>query len=315
LYELVLEKWWIKAICLAAAVGVFVFQRTNAQEERVSFIPLNVETSGDLVASSVYPKSVRVTIRGDAASISNIQNTGLEAYADFTKYNDPGAYKAPVSWRSSGTEDEVLEVSKIEPPEITLSLDHKANAFVPLTLDIEGSVDQGYALAAEPTITPNQVIIEGPKGHIAQVKELATDPVNLSGRTSDFSVAVKILNRDPLVTVKGNGTAEVRGVINRIVPVRNLQDVPIVMEGLDSKFSGELDIKAGRVHLEGVQTDLDHYKAPDDLLSVDCSSITAPGTYTLKVQMKQPPHLKATFDPADVSILVTVFNGLPVHTK
>jgi hypothetical protein len=122
---------------------------------------------------------------------------------------------------------------------------------------------------------------------------------------------VNILNRDPLIVIRGNGVTEFHGIINRIIPVRNITDIPIRINDLRADLSGELDIRAGRVHLEsGSQSELDRYNPPIDFLSVDCSLIEAPGTYTLAViPAPVPQGLTATVEPREVTILVGPAGG------
>jgi YbbR domain-containing protein len=293
-------------LSLAAAIILFCFHQMSTREQRFFSAPLVVESKSDLIPSSSYPRTIRVTLRGDPNAIYPIQDNDIEVYIDLSKYDVPGRYRAPVEYRRKGTAATVepLEVS-VDPIEVSVSLDKKASKFVPLQADIRGSVASGYVLASH-SLNPTQVIIDGPEKAMSNVTELSTDAIDLSGRTEDFTATVNILNRDPLIVIRGTGATEFHGVVNRIIPVRNLADVPIRITRLASGLSGELDIRAGRVHLEGkTQADLDDYKPPMDLLSVDCSAITSPGSYTLRVRVAKPVNLTESHSPDEVTILVT----------
>jgi hypothetical protein len=149
------------------------------------------------------------------------------------------------------------------------------------------------------------VIIDGPSELIANISELYTDFIDLDGRTDDFSMMVNILNRDPLTVIRGNGITDFRGFISRIIPVRNIADVPIRLEGLDERFAGQSEIRAGSVHLEGgSQDELDRFSLPQDFLYVDCSEIGEPGTYTLPVLSAPVSGLTMTIDPEEVVVHV-----------
>jgi YbbR domain-containing protein len=299
------QNWPAKVLSIILAVFLFVFHRMSTLEERFFSVPLNVETKGNLTPSSSYPRMIRVSIRGDPNSIYPILEDDIEAFADFEKYDAPGAYHSPVQIRKKGTAlgVEPLEIT-VDPLEINLSLDHRISKFVPLAASLRGRLDSGYSLSSY-TLNPTQVIIDGPSELIGGISELQTDFIDLDGRTGDFSMMVNILNRNPLIVIRGNGITEFRGFISRIIPVRNIADIPINLTGLDERFAGQSEIRAGSVHLEGrSQDEMDRFTPSSGFLYVDCSEIGESGTYTLKVLYAPVPGLTITVDPQEVVVHV-----------
>ncbi|MDR1863077.1 MAG: hypothetical protein LBQ67_04055 [Treponema sp.] len=299
----VVQNWPAKVLSIILAVFLFVLHRMSTLEERFFSVPLNVEAKGNLTPSSSYPRMIRVSLRGDPTSIYPILEDDIEAFADFEKYDVPGTYRSPVQIRKKGTalEVEPLEIG-VEPLEISLSLDHRISKFVPLTANIRGRLDSGYTLSSY-TLNPTQVVIDGPSGLMGNISELRTDFIDLDGRTGDFSIMVNILNRDPLIVIRGNGSTEFRGFISRIIPVRNISDIPIRLTGLDEAFAGASEIRSGSVHLEGgSQEELDRFTPPLDFLYVDCSGISESGSYTLPVLSPPVPDLTMAIDPPEVVV-------------
>jgi hypothetical protein len=300
------ENWPAKALSIALAIVLFVFHRLSTLEERFFSVPLNLEGQGNLIPSRSYPRMIRITLRGDANSIYPILEDDIETFIDLGKYDAPGDYRAAVQIRKKGTAlgIEPLEIG-MDPTDIDLSLDYRISKFVPLAANLRGGVDPGYILSSH-SLNPTQVIIDGPSYLVGGVSELYTDFIDLDGRTADFTVMVNILNRDPLIVIRGNGVTEFHGFVSRIIPVRNINDVPIRITGLAAGLSGELDIRAGSVHLEGaVQEELDRFVPSLDFLTVDCSAIEGPGTYTLAVKINgAPPNFSAGAEPREVTILV-----------
>jgi hypothetical protein len=197
-------------------------------------------------------------------------------------------YRAPVQIRKEGTAlgVEPLEIS-VDPMEISLELDQKLSKYIPLSANLRGSVQAGYNLISY-TLTPAQVVVDGPLALLANITELSTDYIDLDDRNEDFSVAVSILNRDPLLVIRGNGSAEFRGFVRRAVPVRNFSDLPVTVRNLAAHLAADLDARSGTVRLEGGQSQLDAFVPPPDFLYVDASEIAGPGTYTLPVQAEPP---------------------------
>jgi YbbR domain-containing protein len=304
------ENWPAKVLSIALALILFVFHRMSTMEDRFFSAPLSVELSPSLTPATSYTRMIRVTLRGDANSIYPILEDDIEVYVDLRKYSTAGSYRAPVQVRKKGTAVgvEPLEIT-VEPVEISLELDRKISKYVPITANIRGNLETGYDLVSH-TLSPTQVVVDGPLNILGGISELYTDFIDLEGRTGDFSVVVNILNRDPLLAIRGAGTTEFRGFVRRLVPVRNIDSIPIEVNRLDPRFAADLSIKTGSVRVEGSQRELDRFIPPENFLSVDCSLLTEPGIYTLPVSANLPSSFNLIRrEPEEVSITVIQKNG------
>jgi YbbR domain-containing protein len=304
------ENWPAKVLSIAFALILFVFHRMSTMESRFFSVPLVVEVNASLIPASSYVRMVRVTLRGDANSIYPILEDEIEVFVDLKKYDTEGSYRAPVQIRKKGTAQgvEALEIS-VDPMEISLELDRKISKYVPLTANIRGSLAAGYDLISH-TLSPTQVVVDGPMNILGGISELYTDFIDLDGKNDDFSVTVNILNRDPLLTIRGSGTTEFRGFVRRLVPVRNIDQIPFLINGLDPRFSAETDVKTGSVRIEGSQEALDSFVPPEWFLSVDCSLITDPGVYSLPIRVDLPSGLNLIRqDPSEVQVTILPKNG------
>jgi hypothetical protein len=299
------ENWVPKVLSIALALVIFMFHRLNTLETRFFSIPLILDIPSHLCPSSSYARMVRVTLRGDANNIQPIQNDDIEAYLDLNDYESPGNYHAPVKLRKKGTAlgVEPLELT-VDPAAVAIDLDYKQNKYVPLTANIDGSPEPGFDLVSH-TLSPTQVVLEGPSGLLDNVLELYTDVIDLNGRNADFSAVVAILNRDPLLTIRGNGMTEFKGFVHARVDVRNIGGLPITLSSLGPGLLGEGDMRTGSVRLEGSRGDLDTFVPPPDFLRVDCSGISVPGRYTLPVTAALPSSLSLIrMEPEELGITV-----------
>ncbi|MDR2028460.1 MAG: hypothetical protein LBP93_02850 [Treponema sp.] len=301
----VAENWPAKVLSIGLAIILFVFHRMSVLEDRFFSVPLNVETNGHLVPSSSYPRMVRVSLRGDANSIYPIVEEDIEAYIDLGKYADPGSYRAPVQIRKKGTAQGVdaLEIS-VDPLEVSLELDQRISKYVPLTPNFQGYLEPGYEMLSY-TLEPSQVVIDGPLGLASGISELTTDFIELTGRNDDFSATVRILNRDPLLVIRGNGMAEFKGFVRELIIIQNFDKLPITINGLDDRFIAEPELSLGSVRLEGGQIELGKYTATDAVLSLDCSGIDGEGIYVLPVSaLIAPMFTLIRTDPEQVVVHV-----------
>jgi hypothetical protein len=301
----IVENWPAKVLSVALALILVVFHRVATLEIRSLSVPLRVETRGTLVPASAYARLIKVSLRGEASSISSIAETDIEAYIDLTKPEVEGLYRAPVQVRTRGSAlgVEPLEIS-VDPLEVSIKLDRKLTKSVPLTVAMQGKVAGGFDLVSH-SVSPMQILVEGPLNELGPVKELRTDVVDLDGRNGDFSLMVNIVTPNPLFVLRGNGMAEFRGVIRPSVPVRNIEGIPVELLGLDSRFEAGGG-RAGSVRLEGAQAALDMFIPPDGFLSVDCSGIREPGAYTLPVDISLPEGFTLVRrEPEEINITVT----------
>ena len=301
------ENWPAKVLCIGLAIILFTYHRLSTLESRFFSVPLNVEHLGTLMPGSSYPRMVRVSLRGEANSIYPILEDDVEVYVDMSPYNSPGTFIVPIQWRKKGTAlgVEPLQIT-VDPMEISISLDLKISKFVPLAAKFQGQVESGYTMTSY-SLNPTQIIIDGPAELMSAISELDTEQIDLDGRVSDFTINVNVLNRDPLILIRGNGITEFRGNISRIIPVRNIRNVPIIVTGIRAGLKGDLETRTGNLYLEGDnQEALDNFEPPPDFLFVDCSGISRPGTYILRVENGEAEDIVLRTDPNEVSIEISL---------
>ncbi|MDR0388302.1 MAG: hypothetical protein LBH57_09740 [Treponema sp.] len=282
-------NWHVKVLSVALAIILFVFHRMSLLEDRFFAAPLRIETNGNMIPASSYPRMVRITLRGEPNSINPIQEDDIEPYLDLTRYTVEGAYRAPVQIRKKGTALGVdpLEISA-DPPEVSIELDQKISKYVPLTPSFQGYLAGGYELVSY-TLTPTQVVVDGPLRLMSGLSELFTEFIELDGRSDDFTATVRIMNRDPLLVVRGDGITEFRGMVRKFIVIRNFENLPIRIRGLDEDFEGTLVVETGSIRLEGPQSEIESFEPGTGTLYLDCSRITESGEYSLPVLADIPP--------------------------
>jgi YbbR domain-containing protein len=296
------ENWHVKVLSVAVAIILFVFHQMSLLEDRFFSVPLRIELNGSLAQAGSYPRMVRVTLRGEANSIYPIQEDDIEAYVDLTRYTEEGTYRSPVQIRKKGTAVgvEPLEIS-VDPLEVSIELDQKISKYVPLTPSFEGYLAEGYEMSY--TLTPGQVVVEGPLRFMSGLSELSTEFIELNGRRDDFTVFVRIMKRDPLLVIRGDGVTEFRGQVRKSIMIRSFENLPIEIRGLSEDLEGALTVKSGNIRLEGPQSELEFFEPGTDTLYLDCSRITESGEYSLPVQADIPPSFTLIrSDPSYVTV-------------
>jgi len=302
LYRLA-DKWPAKVLSIALALALVAVYRVSNLSTRTITVPLAVEAPGDLIPASPLPEGVRVRLRGEEAGVRAIAEGDIEAFADLSGRQGEGWARAQVQVRRRGAalEVEPLEVSA-RPPEISVRLDRRATATLPLAAPMQGSVAYGFDLVSR-SLTPGEVTVSGPAGAIAYLTEIATSPVALDGRSADFAVAVAIASPSPLISIAGPGSAEFRGVVRPAVPVRSVSGAPIALEGLPPWLTASAAPAAGGARIEGSWEQIDAFSPGPGFLYADASGISEPGLHLLPVRARLPHGLSlARLDPETVSV-------------
>jgi YbbR domain-containing protein len=145
IFEKAIENWPAKVLSVVLAIILFVFHQISTLVEESFSAPLTIESSGQLVPSSSYDESVRITLRSDERNINSVDREDIEVYVDLMKIETPGTYSVPVMVRKTGTAVGVdpLEI-RVNPSEIEITLDYRTAKSVSVTPNFRGNLDSGY---------------------------------------------------------------------------------------------------------------------------------------------------------------------------
>lgn len=215
LIERIFADWPAKVLSLGAALLLFFFYQLNRLEERYLSVPLEVAVGDEFVPASQYPRSVRITLRGESKSLSTIKESDISAAIDLTAFRSEGSYRVPIQVERKGGALGVdpLEIH-VDPTEVPVTLERRLFRFIPVSPSFKGALQSGYELESF-EIEPPEIEISGPAGTVGRIVDLKTEAIDLSSRSADFTVKVKIVNKDPFISISGAGVVDVRCVISR----------------------------------------------------------------------------------------------------
>lgn len=305
LTDRVLQNWPAKIMCITLSLLLFLFYRMSTLERRYFSVPLKVETNGDLVPAVNYPRSIKVNVRGEKDLIYPVQEEDIQVYVDLSHLTREGEYRVPVETRLKGSalDIESMEIS-LEPSEILMRVEHRIVKKVPVTPSFKGYPEAGYEFSGY-IVNPSIVEISGPRSSLGKISDIVTEQIDLSGRNTAFEGAVPLVNQNSLVSVSGNGKIEYRININQTTLIRTFEGVPFFFENLDPSLEADVPEATGTVQIKGSQTDLSGWTLPANVMSVLCEGITAPGVYSLPVQViVTAPFEVVSSSPPDVQISV-----------
>ena len=308
--EIIFSNWPAKIISLAAATLLFLFYRVNTMDERFFSVPLQVDPPAGLAISKPYPKSARVTLRGKEEAIFSVIEDDVEVYADFGRFQTEGQFRIPVRVVRSGSSlnIEPLDI-RVEPAEISVTLEQRIEKTVALKPVIRGSPPAGYDLV-QYTIVPDSVQISGPRTLVNSVETIPLEEIDLDGRTEDFTEQVKILEENPLVDYSRERTVVFRGIVREAVIIKTFEDVDIISIDLSPDLKLAEPLPKGSIRIQGNQRSIEALPLEQLRLVIDCGDIEKPGPETLYPQPDIPPEFVVLkFEPQELD-LTFILSGM-----
>jgi hypothetical protein len=308
--ESIFSNWPAKIISLAAAALLFLFYRVNTMDERFFSVPLEVDPPAGLAISKPYPKSARVTLRGKEEAIFSVIEEDVEVYADFGRFQSEGQYRIPVRVvrRGSSLNIEPLDI-RVEPAEISVTLEQRIEKTVSLEPVIRGSPPAGYDLV-QYTIVPDSVQISGPRSLVNAVQTVRLEEVDLEGRTEDFTEQVTIVEENPLIDYSRQRTVVFRGILREAVIIKTFENVDIISIDLSPDLKLAEPLPKGSIRIQGNQRAIESLPPEQLRLVIDCGEIEKPGPVTVYPIPDIPPEFVVLkFEPQELD-LTFILSGM-----
>lgn len=298
----VFSDWPAKVLSLAVALLLTLFFNLTRLEQRMVNIPLAVSINDEMAPSSQYPRMVRVALRGERDVIYGIREDEISASLDLSGYRNEGIYRIPVKLEKRGNAltADPLEIHP-DPSEIAVGLEKRARKKLPVTPSFKGFLESGFELISF-DVMPAEIVVSGPAGLVARTDEIATETIELGGKKGDFSVNVRLIKKESLLTLEEIDTVTFSAKVRQAMDLRNYTNLPILAEGLAPNLVLADLLPTGSIRLhasENLAAKID----PATLFHVDLSSFMRPGTYNVEIKIRQPEGaVVETFEPQTVSV-------------
>lgn len=282
--DVLVENWPAKVLSLAFALVLAQFYKGSLLERKYLSVPLTIENASELVSGVMLPKTVKISLWGEAAGIASIREDDIAAYLDFSAFDSEGNYQVPVQTRKRGM---ALNVSPLEisvlPSELDIKLEKKLSKKVDVKLSLRGIPSEGYEIY-ETSVDPATVEISGPSSVISSMSDVFTNNVLMESRKTGFSGYIDILRTNSLISIAGTGKIAYSVKIREVLNARTYDGISLYFENLDDSLEIVSAIPAGRITVRGAKSLLASWTPPANVLTVSCADISQPGIYSLPVR-------------------------------
>jgi YbbR-like protein len=174
----------LKALSLAFAIGLFVYQKGQEDQQQrtvaVGVVMRLPPESARRELMTPIPASIHVTLKGTTRAIDHLIQTGVapveldlrDGQRDSIVF-EPGMFSLPPD----------VEITIIDPPNIDLEWQDVVTRQIPLQAAITGKPAEGFVVKGEPEVDPKEMTVRGPVGLVEVMQYVRLAAFDVSGLT------------------------------------------------------------------------------------------------------------------------------------
>ena len=303
LFLKLLHNWELKLLAAAMASLTFYIIRGKTSVEVHYDIPLNVQVEQGIAILEQTPRTVNVTFRGSQQDLRTLDQSSLRAVVRLKASDTAGSEEVTLTRRNVEGATGVVPV-EIRPSRAIVTFDREGEKTLPLPAPvIKGRPLQGRV---EIDYEPKIVTLRGPRRRLAAAKAFL-EPVDVEGRTEDFSTAARVLAGDPWITEISPPQVTVKVSIRLDIVTRRIEAVrvlPLLEDGNPSKVV--LEPAHVTVVIGGQAELVDSVVDGSVRAFVDCVGLSGSAQYDLPVNVHIPSmaDISVSAEPSTVKVLL-----------
>jgi len=178
-----------KLISLALSIVLWYVVVGEPELVTIQSVPLLYRNlPRQLILLSDSPSDVRAELRGPAGRLTRSTLSDVFAALDLAGISGPGMQTFTLSEADFNLPQGVAFLRAV-PSQVTLSFDEILTKTVPVIIQLNGALPQGYRLAGK-TVEPSTLNVSGPRIRVSGIESAQTDRVSLNGlaQTTDIRV-------------------------------------------------------------------------------------------------------------------------------
>jgi hypothetical protein len=210
--ELVTHNFWWKLLSVAMAAVLWALVASEPELNTLVTVPLEYKNLPDDLEISVEPVSaITLELRGPSGELRGPGGGSLHPAVILDMSGvQPGIHTFPIG-------DGNLKLSRgirlvrANPSEVRFEFDRRMVRSVPVKVRVTGEGQNGYVVAGV-TADPPELSVQGPAGKVSKIREVVTDPVDVSTVVGTSEFRVNAFVDDPYVRFRSS--PQVRVTVN-----------------------------------------------------------------------------------------------------
>lgn len=308
--KVISENWPIKVLCFCMAILLYLFYHLSLVDRQSIVVPLELVQDGGVEAVGDVPKSVKIIVRSSRETRNASQINGIKASLNLNYLPASGIYEVPVSLSVSDTLMGIDPLEIIVKPEtVMVNVERKLSKAVKVDVPFFGTPAHGYEIK-DYSVTPKFIQIVGADSIVKGISSVLTNAVDVTDVSEDCEFTVDLQRHNKMIDFPNNTKYSVKVSVAPAIVEKEFTEVsPLLING-NEEFIFETETKTVSYKISGPELYMENYEPNANSVSIDCSSVTAPGSYTLPVAYSFPSVFKIVSIPVQ-EITFTV-NEKPV---
>lgn len=196
LSRIFLDDWLIKvfAVIITLSLWFGVTGLNKPITTRLNGVSLKPRVSSNLEIVNAPTTEVDLIITGDKRKIDQINPENLIISLDLT---DVSAGDQSIQLTPDNINIELppgVKIDDIQPSKIAIKLEPVIEREVPVEIETEGELPEGYEFSAPPTVNPAKVVVRGPASFVNSLNSVSTERIDLRNRRGNFVASQTPLN-------------------------------------------------------------------------------------------------------------------------
>jgi YbbR domain-containing protein len=181
----------LKLVSLVLATCTWFFVKGITSDSRlIEGVPVEVKAKPGLTVLQTSASTINLTVRGTREDVRQASRQDLSAVVDLTHDDRVGPITVKLTPRSVRHSRRV-QVSEIDPSEITVNVDEMIERELPVQPQLAGELPPN--LSIERVVTqPETVRVSGPKIPLSKMTGITTLPIDVTGRRTSFRERVEL---------------------------------------------------------------------------------------------------------------------------
>lgn len=193
-------NWGLRLLALTIAVALWLaisVDEREARGQRAVTASVTYNTPEDLVLLEPI-QQLQVVLSGPQSQISTLDPRQVSVRVDLVEMR-PGTHTLSLGSDAVSLPPN-LRVESISPNQVRVEIDRRESKQLRVEPTFTGEPAAG-AMLGQVTVTPAEVVVEGPASRLAGVDHVETVPIDLDGHALSFEESVPVSSPDPLVQV------------------------------------------------------------------------------------------------------------------
>lgn len=302
------NRWLAVLSMVLASIAWYAIREAISFETVLRDVPVLVRPGDGLTVLEQSHDTADIRFRGARSDLAQLdaERTRVQVDVPAAAPSEKGARITLTLRPSHVRSPSGARAVRIEPDEISFSVDREGERLVPVKAEFQDVPPEGYEIGSI-TCAPAAVLLKGPLSKLQEVDVLRTMPIDLQGRVQSFRVRGSVV---PPAAFTGARVDPDRvmvevGIVEHAA-VRRLPAVPI--RALVRVGAGcGIDLHPATVHIElhGRAASLEAMDPATVQAFVEASSLDRGAVYELPVQVYVPPGVRLlSVEPSSVKATV-----------